>query len=297
MAVNVLQELIKKFGAANVQQAGDKRVKIICPYHKEKTPSMVVNTTEPHLGRAWCFACGANKNFNQLMGGNYIESSESLSLSISDDVLNEDSNPVDKDWVNWPRWDKNKVWRTIPGKTVRKVQGRVENTEYGLRLALPCIQNKRVQGLIHCSFYKSKIAYLYDKHPFINRTLYLYDHAKKMLSKSKTKTLFFVEGPRDALRFTSVGLPTVANLGGITVFNEYKAELLLDLNPNQIIIATDPDEIGEKLAAMVKDSLPGVRKRRLLFDVEYDKKGKVTLKEDPASIDKEKLAKLIRNYS
>ena len=56
-----ISELVKKFGL-NLTISG-KSYKILCPFHEEKTPSLILND---ELGVYHCFGCGASGNIYTL---------------------------------------------------------------------------------------------------------------------------------------------------------------------------------------------------------------------------------------
>jgi DNA primase len=299
--VDVLGELKAHFGPTRVKDHG-RTAKIVCPYHKggaEKTGSMIVNLQKEPVGYFWCFACGENGFLSRLLDKEFdFEATSRLAVEFDDELLDpKKKRGPGKKWKTWERWPRNRIWRTIPGWLVRELGGRIEHTKYGEKLCLPTMQFGRNQGNIHCALRKTKLAYLYDKHPFIKTSLFGFDRAEKLLKHSKTRTLFFVEGPRDTARFQAYGLPTVGNMGGITVWGPEKWDLIEYLNPRQIIVATDPDEIGNLLADAVKEAIGDMMPcGRLEFRIKYNKEGKVIHKEDPGNVPELKILQLVKRY-
>ena len=55
-----------------------------------------------------------------------------------------------------------------------------------------------------------------------------------------------VEGPRDALHLAEYGIPALAILGGSSVWDNAKAELLMQLEPSLVVLAFDPDKVGRE---------------------------------------------------
>jgi 5S rRNA maturation endonuclease (ribonuclease M5) len=118
--------------------------------------------------------------------------------------------------------------------------------------------------------------------------LFGHDYARRMMRKSKHKRLMIVEGPRDVMRPLSFGIPTVGNMGGTTVWTKDKADLITFLNPNELIVATDPDEIGNKLSLLIREALPDIKMRRLYLNPNG--------KEDPGSMSDLRLTKLSKYF-
>ena len=297
--IDVLDTLIQHFGADNVKDHGDY-AKIKCPMHKngqERTPSCKVNIKEPFLGRFICWACGATGSLNELLGLDEDANFSSFHVHVNRDLMRKKpKKEIIKSWKDWKRWPKSKEWRDIPGWLVRDMQGRIEITDYGKQLALPVIQHGKCQGLIHCSLKKKRLSYIYDKHPYIKTCLFAHDYAESMLRKSKRKRLMYAEGPRDTLRPISFGIPTVGNMGGVTVWTKEKADLIRFLNPSELVIATDPDKIGNQLAEKIRDELTDIKCRRLKLKIKYDDEGNVIYKEDPGCMTELRLLKLARYF-
>jgi 5S rRNA maturation endonuclease (ribonuclease M5) len=178
-------------------------------------------------------------------------------------------------------------WRTIPRKTVLKVGGAISETMYP-KLVLPVYINRQLKGVINCAFDKNKNfpSYIYSSGNWITSSLFPYDHAIKM--SKKIKTLFLVEGPRDALKLIQFGIPAVANLGGTTVFSKRKVELIEESPFKKIILAFDTDTVGRELTKLYHESLRFYHPAILKMPQQGDEKM------DPAALPEEFLKRIYR---
>lgn len=290
---NFYANQLKKLNSDKKLELNASFAKICCPFHnngKERTPSLKINLVRDKFkaGSYVCFACNAHsKNWDDLAKVLHLKTKTSgqseSDLNISNEMRNKlfgnseilddfsiEERKMDKAIENSKLWPSKDEWRSISGKILRKVEARSIATEYGPKLYLPAFVNKQFKGGITCRLYKAKSSkspsYIYDSGSWITNTVYPYDYTKNLLSKTNSKVLFYVEGPRDVLNPLQYNIPTLANLGGTTVWSEEKAELILALKPKLLIIATDPDLIGNLLAEKIKTSLGSfLNTKRLKF--------------------------------
>lgn len=320
---------------------------IKCPWHKngrENTPSLKINLS---AGRKYgvgvwnCFGCGIQKELKAtgqgnagwatlaaklgLDGGIDGKKQQSKTISAAEVTGMEDEFFSTRDTkqlaieldrerlLTYPKHPMKAIWRTIPGKIVRGVGGIDAKNSYGYsRLYLPIMVNGEWCSGIYCTYNKAKLAYIYDGDKRVNRSLFPYDYMAKHIAKRRKarKKIYVVvvEGPRDALNLISNGIYALAVLGGITAFNKDKLKLILDLDPDLVVIASDPDEIGDKLAKAIqrdckKHLIPWVH-FEMKSHFEKVKNGKQTVKikkklEDPGDLKPKRiddLKRLIKEY-
>lgn len=92
--------------------------------------------------------------------------------------------------------------------------------------------------------------------------------------------IVIVEGPADALKLISAGIPAIANLG-VSAWTREKAEVLA-CHYDKVYICLDSDEAGQLAQAFIKETFKG------LIPVSSIKIGS----KDPASLSDQQLAKL-----
>jgi hypothetical protein len=279
---------LKRLPPSRGLELNDSWAKIRCPVHnegRENTPSLKINldtSSNFRPGSAKCFACDlfcptwddfavlvklkkldqaatsfdfdlARRVRNKVLGNNADE--------VIDDFFEERTQSPEIELANL--WPADRVWRGISGKLLHDIGAKQLDTKYGPRLYLPCYINKKFKGGVTCRIDVPKAfkgrKYINDGNEngnsWITNTIFPYDYTKKLLRKKKRRVLFIGEGPRDALNPLQYDLPTVILLGGVTVWSQAKADLILSLEPDLIVMGFDPDEIGKAVTKLARDAL------------------------------------------
>ena len=124
--------------------------------------------------------------------------------------------------------------------------------------------------------------------------LFLYNVARLMIRKGRLNFVVLVEGPRDALRLISLGIPAIAILGAQS-FSARKAFHVSDLGVDFIYVMPDNDSGGSSMWKTVKTALStaDASVRRLKLPREKDDSGKV-IKMDPFSAPRAVISNLKR---
>lgn len=265
-----------------ISRQSEKAAFCFCPFHKkggERTGSLYVNLTGKYRGRFICFACG--KKGSVLNGSTVYDADNVFELDYAP-LEDSEHTELEINFNRLPIWKDD--WRTIPNWLLKRLSAR-EDVEKYTKVVLPCYQLGSLVGIINCSLEKSKFfpSYIYSSGGWITSTWFPYDYTHNHMVKNKLDTLFLVEGPRDALKLLSYGIPALANLGGITVYSQAKVELLEDFPAKQIVLAFDNDKIGRKLYKKYKKSLPMIKTGRLNMDTDDGSKL------DPASLPRQRL--------
>jgi len=283
---------------------------IRCPFHKEgkeNTPSLKISANQSSypIGNWKCFACGKKGKWNDLAGEIGLKKKKEdeeilLDLDFSKDdkksLIEEpnDSSLSDNNSDSFLPWNKARVWRNISGEILSKINALLQVREFGDRIYLPVDINKEKVGGISGALHKSNNgspSYIYDRGRWILKAVFPYDYTLNLLNKNNKRPLFLCEGPRDCLNLLQYGVPAVSILGGTTVWpdNNSKADLIMSLNPTQIILAFDPDEIGQQISRKVymalKNEIP-IKKIKFKYDEERK------IKEDPGSMNSTRVLNL-----
>jgi len=261
-------------------------------------------TLEDNILTGNCFGCSegrgpwnklANKlglpeikewqNFKENAGQQLKVKLKSASLTEVDKLMSEIKSNVA---IPWP---EDKEWRGYKGKLINKLGGQMYNDprKDELMLVFPIYINGKLRGGVRAFLKKveKRASYLTTEGSWVkSHGLFGYDLAKKLIRKRGLKKIVLVEGPRDALRLLSRGIPACAVLGTKN-FNDKKALYLTALGVDEILVMPDNDRAGKEMWELVKAQVGHLCKTTYLrLPKEKDKAGKL-IKLDPDSAPKE----------
>lgn len=241
---------------------------ICCPYHsggQENTPSFKINL-DPRApvppGQFYCFGCKTKGDWNtlaELFDLRSIRKSQMQEASADDAYLKRRFISLDDaqvpDLRQMAPWSPDVDWRNIPGHVVNRYYGR--STAFGKKaiLYLPVfVYGEHVGGIQavlvrdrnerwarngkNWRLQKQK-AYINTSGDWSHSALFGYDQAVEM----RSEPLWVVEGPRDTMWINANGGRAVGLIG--SAVTEAKINLIRDLDPPCLLIATDPDDAGE----------------------------------------------------
>lgn len=294
---------------------------IRCPVHgggQERTPSLKINLTDGKFkAGSWsCFGCGCQADMQG--GGTWNNLAELLHVEgigrrtgdavphgnlLDSETDNEDTQPAHQSGEkklsssftegfedefdfsfadDFPPWNPNKDWRGITGATLSAVGARRGVDKWNRdRMWLPILVNGSLYSSIFCTYQKGNPSYLYDGSKDITYAVFPYDYVKSM----NKNYVVIVEGSRDALHLIDHGVPALAVLGGNTSWNKYKRDLIMTLKPELIVLAPDPDEVGNKLAKAMKEDFKTYFVPTRWFRMKSEVvDGKLKKKEDPGDL-------------
>lgn len=285
----ILSELFKadqKYDLGVHQQNDD--IWMRCQFHgdgKETTPScrLTINEGSPHFLKFKCHGCGEYGHWNKIAGklGLQRVDSEFKAVGVRGLSFREKLNRMQTTSeqaakrqapVSYVRrsefpWPKDRPWRNIPAKILLRDGAALGQTRHVLdepRLIFPVTVWGEEVGYIYALIRdplrdargrKTEKAYINSKGKWKEKVVFGFDRARKMLKRYPHLPLWLVEGPRDRYWLEAAGCVVVANMG--SSFSEEKAELIKILNPHRLLVGTDGDEAGNKLATSVHESLYG----------------------------------------
>lgn len=280
---------------------------ICCPFHDENTPSLSVNlddTKDIPVGFFYCFGCSEGRgpwnklaeklnlpqikdwqNFKENAGQQLKVKLKDASLTEVDRLMGEIKSNVA---IPWP---KDKEWRGYKGKLITKLGGMYYNDmrKDELMLVFPVYINGKLKGAVRALLKKveKRASYLTTEGNWVKaHGLFGYDVAKALIRKYGLKKIVLVEGPRDALRLLSKGIPACAILGTKN-FSEKKAMYLTSLGVDEILVLPDNDRAGLEMRDLVKKIVGDLCKTTYLkLPRDKDKTGKL-IKLDPDNAPKE----------
>ncbi len=258
---------------------GNSDIWIRCPFHgggREKTPSLriTIDDGSSFFQKCKCMGCGWGPyHYNELAAHFGIAKTDKNFKSLGvkrlgfRDKLQKKTNIAEgRDYIRSTfDWPEDREWRTIPGKIVLKNKAVLTEVKHDLeepRLAFPVSLWGEVKGWVYAMISdprrdtdgnKIDVPYINSSGPWKEKCLFGYELARRLIKKYPDKPLWIVEGPRDVLHLQASGCIVVGCLG--SSFSKEKAELIRMLNPHKILVATDNDEAGNKLAAQINGYL------------------------------------------
>lgn len=260
--------------------------KIVCPFHDDVNPSLIVNFEE---GTWFCFGCnltGDAKRFVQLMEKKYNKLNDLQCLQKYYKILKSDKcssikikpgsvkrKPIQKQLyceaydyyhglkrVNWEDSEEQEVVearaymnkRGFSPKTLRKCKAKVTyNRSYGI--IFPMLDNGKFKGWVCRTMVKEieeKRKYLYNEG---------FSRATTLVGNYGTKDyVFVVEGYMDRLKFVQFGEENVVAILGWKM-SEQQIEKLKSQGIKTIISALDNDLCGKKGTEFLKKHFDVVR--------------------------------------
>jgi len=194
-------------------------------------------------------------------------------------------------------WNPNRIWRGFSGKLIKKLEGKlaINNKDNEPVLLFPVKIAKQTVGYVKALIEKKpgQLSYISSKGPWTrDKGLFPFDYIKK---KARVKHyIVLVEGPRDALRLITAGIPALA-VFGVQNFSSKKANLVSSIGVDQVYLMSDNDPAGDVLYTKAKESFKkvGIKLIRIKLPKKKDKRGKI-IKMDPCNAPEELISKLKR---
>ena len=269
---HVKEELRKVSGA----RPGSNYTMVKCPWHADNSPSLRVSHNPMYPGSiGWtkCYACGANEpwaDYASVTGLAAFDNKQSNKIpstdfSLYDAELLEDTSvelgtePLRYyDLVqNAYMLDLNTRWRGFKLTFLERLGCKIAYHKDKQRyfLWIPVNVNHQLVGYVKAYPTKSKDrsypSYL-NAPGFWSKTkgLLMFDQSAALMRELGLKTVVIVEGPRDALRLLTLGIPAIAILGTQSWSSE-KVFLLQQHGAERFVLCTDGDDAGEQAAELI----------------------------------------------
>lgn len=258
-------ELLKA-GIAVVDQFG-RDLRILCPFHSEHEPSFGILRD----GRAfYCFGCGAKGNWNTLaqklnltpldlrtqkMGILNLDQIPALNGHLRAILEEPLSKPAEKvlNRIETSPWMG--VWRGVSEDVLLDVGARLWFDEKSQcnRILFPVTSSGEEVGFVAATLVKGiKPKYRNSEGLPSKSSFFLLDQSQKKFGKSG---LALVEGPFDAIRLYSCGIPAAAILG-TNSWSDKKAEhLAYRIGTGRVVVVMDGDSVGKKAARKIFSDL------------------------------------------
>lgn len=262
-----------------IPDAASLSQKIVCPFHEDVNPSMIVNLED---GSWFCFGCGLTgdaQKFVKLMEAKYNNLNDLQAYKKYLQILKSDKcseivigihqksqKPLQRDLyneaydyyhglrkVNWRDSDEQEVVaakeymlsRGFKPKTLHKCKAKITyNRNYGL--IFPMLDNGKFKGWVCRTMIKAveqKRKYLYNE-GFSRATTLVGDYGSK-------DYVFVVEGYMDRLKFVQFGEENVVAILGWKM-SPQQIQKLKDKGITKVISALDNDTCGKKGTEFLK---------------------------------------------
>lgn len=305
---SIIQEELQRYGGPQ-KPASEYRM-VRCPFHGDTDPSMGVYMQvggKRNLGSFHCLGCDKSGGWNEFAEKTNLrqikewKKSDSINeqlvtQDLEDDLLGDTGITLSKMLTKMgcreaQKWPEHLDWRGFPGKLITKIGGHIIADDYNDDVAVlfPIKINGKTKGgvkAIYTRKSKKQLAYLTMRGEWVKKYgLFPFAYTQKLVRRKKYKFVFLVEGPRDALRLISLGIPALAVLGA-TAMSEVKAMLVTSLGIDTVYIMSDNDNGGDVMARTVKRYLKkteAVEVTRITLPKKKDKKGNL-IKLDPGNM-------------
>jgi hypothetical protein len=240
---------------------------IVCPFHSDKDPSLsviVVNNHSLQCGFWKCFGCGKEGHWDELALALNLPTTDPLqsdlyesdAFKVSEDVEDIDDLPSFNTDILDPISD-NQNWRGFSGKFLRKYNTYFDEYDNFYKIVFLCRRrnNRKIVGYIRCRIEKkeNQLSYINAPGDWVSKYWLFED---KLLI---TKKVVIVEGPRDALAWNRIGIPTIGLIGTQTGAKQCRINTLLGAGVEEVILFLDNDEAA-MIAVEGKENKIGLRK-------------------------------------
>lgn len=234
---------------------------VLCPFHGERTPSFRIyhsaSSHSPGFGK--CYGCGHSGPWDEiapalgLKAFKYAKPTQQFARPVVH------APEVVEDLVdfNFKRIPPNKFWRTISTDLLIDIGCKRIRQYDEPFIYMPVNVMGRERGYIRARLRKKK-----DKPSYLNKSgrwsetagLFPFDYTVELMRRKGYNSIVLVEGPRDALRLLSFGIPAVAILGTQS-WSKRKAHFIELSGATNAVLCFDGDDAGKSAIEKVTPSL------------------------------------------
>lgn len=318
-AKTIIHEEIQKIPGYKKTTADSIMIK--CPFHEDSTPSCGIYMSEGMqipIGFFNCLGCDAKGSWNKLAEAldlrkiknwqrEIVGNSDDLLIKarkMGEDLLEEKTlNSLVKKLGGYPilPWTEDTEWRGYPGKLIKDVGGHFLLDTSMDENSIICFFPVEIEGNFYggVKAYLEKqigmLSYVGTKGDWVKKYgLFPYKLVQEFNYKWELDYVVLVEGPRDALRLISEGIPALAVLGSQNI-SVGKLNQLKKFGVEFIYSLADNDSAGDAfrkaLRPMCKEANLGYKGIKF---PKPKKKGKL-VKIDPDNCSKELMRKIKNN--
>ena len=275
-----LEHVIRELGmySGPKKTASKDSTFVNCPFHSENTPSGRIfhGTSTRSPGFFKCYGCGKTAPWDEVAPKLGLKPYQWAPPSVQyAHALRKREEEDGRKVVFYPL-PADKVWREIKTNFLLEVvKARMCRVIYpdGIRskkmLYFPVMVKGEKRGFIRARMKKDpngKPSYLNSPGPWSHDYgLFLYDQAVALMLELGLKTIVLCEGPRDALRLQTLGIPAIAILGTMS-WSKRKSQLIEMTGASLVILAMDGDDAGLSAIALIQPLLQTMVKVKV-FDL------------------------------
>ena len=250
------------------------RAFILCPFHKESTPSGVIglDSAKSHRfhGRFKCFGCGKTSTWNELaekFGLETIEGNQAVLKEVPEYDLSRiraglmETNVQTNEKKAFDLFNVREKWRGFDPEFLNKVGIKLayHDDSGKFYLYMPVSILGKEVGFIRAEMRKPKDkrtpTYLNARGEWtLSKGLFPYDYSVGLMKEIHSKTMVLVEGPRDSLRLLKSGVPALSILGTQN-WSDKKRRLLERAGVRKIVLLMDGDKPGKDAAEAIYPTL------------------------------------------
>lgn len=287
-----LARVLRHYGL--IDQVESDRMKVMCPFHGDKNPSLSVNFND---GFFYCFGCGVHGNaekfvkmiekqerglndlaclkvFSDILKG--AVDSQSLVRKVPSEVTRSSQRSLYDQAYDTYHGLKKVPWMSSEELEVTQVRGYMEcrgfkpstlqkvGAKVTYRDNYPLIFPMRDNGIFKgwvCRTTKKEIEakrkYLYNK-GFSRSTTLVGDYGPSKFDGIKSKYVIVVEGYMDRLKFVQFGVDNAVAILGWKMTSK-QIEKLHDAGIKIVVSALDNDECGKKGTEFLKQHFEVIR--------------------------------------
>lgn len=253
-----------------------ENILVKCEWHDDSKPSLSIHQSGK---MANCWACSWSGNWNKYahkVGAQPIDESTMDPFELLD--IREDKQVVDPFKTKViPRSANKKYtenWRGISKEFIKKIDGRLwfDDVSGDYRILFPVVI-KRPVGYVAARIDPNNE----EMNPkYRNSTAFPSSSVLYPYNLLRGKSVFIVEGPFDAIRLCSYGLPAVCTFGTQS-WSSKKEILLMSKGIENVYILFDGDDAGKHAAVRLERTLRKSFPNTYIIDLPN--------KEDPGSVD------------
>jgi len=258
-----LKEQIQRIPGKKISST--KRVFILCPFHQEQFPSGCISIDQSYprgMGTFRCWGCGKTAAWNEVaekLGLKKVNGHNSLprhapKIDLSEvkaALMGREEDKLD----DFDFFEVQEDWRGFDRDFLREVGAKLiyHDKSGTFSLWFPVIVNKKQVGFFRARMRKeeNQPSYLNKSGGWVkSKGLFPFDYALQLMKKKKLITLVLTEGPRDALRLLSKGIPAVAILG-TNNWTDSKMHTIEVSPVKRLVIMMDGDKPGRKATLQI----------------------------------------------
>lgn len=305
----ILQEIRKKFGQP-MEKGSAAWMRCPMPKHGgvDGTPSFKINldpnNDKAPIGFGYCFGCGSRIKWNEfaaLFGLQQLsildtEVSERTELSnkirrLRHNMEEPDLSTIAKvDFGANMLHDMTEDWRGVSSKLLnvvgaKQIVDRYNRTSVLLPVSVQGAMVGAIKAVLEKSRDKKQPSYLNSNGEWAKtHGLFPYDTTRQYMTKWGINKVILGEGPRDSLNALRYKMPALSILG-VKNWTPKKRDLILTLDPDELILCMDGDRAGVEATNMLIDEFDRYLPVTIIDAMSYTKKWRKKLKDDDYKVD------------